>query len=149
MLSLVLFAVCVGLSSQQLPHGHELTQIVDQGFNFIDTDKNGILSLQELSTIAGAEDFDGDGQVTFDEYMKFTNQTAEVARPMFNAYDVDGDGLLPLNHMADYLHLMDKNGDGQVDLNEYEHYQVKLIQCVYSDHGHGSHGHATPCILQH
>ncbi|KAL4219201.1 calcium-dependent protein kinase [Mactra antiquata] len=149
MLSLVLFAVCVGLSSQQMPHGHELTQLVDQGFNFMDTDKNGILSLEELSTASAAEDLDGDGQISFAEYMKYTNQTDAVARPMFNAYDTDGDGMLPLDHMGEYLTLMDKNGDRHVDKNEYEHYTVKLIQCIYSDHGHGSHGHAASCVTQH
>ncbi|KAL4230337.1 hypothetical protein ACF0H5_010720 [Mactra antiquata] len=149
MLSIVLFAICVGLSSQQLPHGHELTQMVDYGFSLTDTDKNGIISLQELSTAYSIGDFDGDGQISFAEYMKVTNQTEAMARPMFNAYDTDGDGMLPLDHMAEYLHLMDKNGDGRVDKNEYEHYTVKLIQCVYSDHGHGSHGHAASCVTQH
>ncbi|KAL4219195.1 hypothetical protein ACF0H5_021777 [Mactra antiquata] len=149
MLSLVLFAVCVGLSSQQLPNGHELTQLVDQGFHEMDTDKNGILTEQELGTAYSAVDFNGDGQISFAEYTKYTNQTDAVARPMFNAYDTDADGMLPLDHMADYLHLMDKNDNGVVDIHEYEHYTVKLVQCVYSDHGHGSHGHAASCVTQH
>ncbi|KAL4219447.1 hypothetical protein ACF0H5_022026 [Mactra antiquata] len=150
MLSIILFAACVGLSSQQsfsTVHGEDLRKMVDLAFSRVDTNNDGILSIQEIGSVAAMEDANHDGFVNLEEYVKFTHQSQAVATPMFYAYDFDNDGLLPTNHMSEFLHLLDADGNGEVHMDEFEHYQMKLINCVYSDHGFG-YGAAKPCVMQ-
>lgn len=45
-----------------------------------------------------------------DEYQKFTNISIDLAEPIFNAYDSDGDGVISNNFLTHYLDLMDTNG---------------------------------------
>ncbi|KAL4237696.1 hypothetical protein ACF0H5_002411 [Mactra antiquata] len=150
MLSIILISVFIGLGSAQtvhLPHGHDLQVIIDHGFDRIDTDGNGVLSLAEVSSVASSEDADGDGHITLQEFISFSNRSEEVTTKIFHAYDLDGDGLLPTDHMTAYLDLLDHNNDDIVTKTEFEHFQTKLLQCLFSEHGHtGSHGHAVPCL---
>ncbi|KAL4219202.1 hypothetical protein ACF0H5_021784 [Mactra antiquata] len=153
MLSIILISVCIGLGSAQtltLPHGHELQQIIDHGFDRIDTDGDGVLSPAEVSSVASSEDADGDGHITLQEFINFNNRSDEIATKIFHAYDTDGDGFLPTDHMTVYLHLLDHNDNGIVTKLEFEHFQTKFLQCLFSEHGHtGSHGHFETCLHQY
>ncbi|KAL4219340.1 hypothetical protein ACF0H5_021920 [Mactra antiquata] len=150
MLSLIVLTICFGLSQQQveLPHGHDLQVLIDSGFRAIDTNHDGLLSLDELTKIAVAEDTNGDGMISLQEYANFGGSSIDTVRPVFNAYDLDGDGLLPTDHMIDYLYMLDGNHDGRVTMKEYENYSFKFLNCAYGHHNGNftEHGHAANCL---
>ncbi|XP_060593586.1 uncharacterized protein LOC132748063 isoform X2 [Ruditapes philippinarum] len=144
MLSFIILSVCIAVcnSASQFPHGHELHVLVENGFNAMDTDKNGELSLQELSQVYYNEDLNHDGKLTLAEYAAYWKTTPEALAPIFNVWDSDRDGYVQASHLTAFGHLLDPNGDGIVTKHEYEHYMTGFLECVYA---HGQHGHGPNC----
>ncbi|XP_053380344.1 insoluble matrix shell protein 5-like [Mercenaria mercenaria] len=145
MLTVAIVSACIALCSSatwQIPHGHDLKVIVDNGFKAFDTNHDGVLSFQELEIVYQKEDLNHDGNLTLAEYASYWHTTQDVLAPIYNVWDKDGDGYVQPDHMLDYKHLLDPNGDGTVSLHEYEHYMTGFLECVY---GHGEHGHGHNC----
>ncbi|XP_060593585.1 uncharacterized protein LOC132748063 isoform X1 [Ruditapes philippinarum] len=144
MLSFIILSVCIAVcnSAFQLPHGHELHVLVENGFNAMDTDKNGELSTQELTKIYDNEDLNHDGNLTLAEYAAYWQTTPDVLSPIFNVWDTDRDGYVQASHLAAFGHLLDPNGDGIVTKHEYVHYMTGFLECAYA---HGQHGHGPNC----
>ncbi|KAK3608675.1 hypothetical protein CHS0354_003903, partial [Potamilus streckersoni] len=95
-----------------LPHGHQLTDLVDRGFQRYDTNHDGLLELSELIAISMKEDINGDGNITKLEFETALNNVGNtgVADTIFDHYDTDKDGILQTNHIQRLYHLMDNNG---------------------------------------
>ncbi|XP_060593583.1 uncharacterized protein LOC132748061 [Ruditapes philippinarum] len=145
MLSFIILSVFIALcnSAYQLPHGHELHVLVDNGFNALDKDKDGVISAIEFGSISfDKEDLNHDGNLTLAEYAAFWNTTPEAVMPLFNVWDTDKDGYVESNHLSIVGHLLDPNGDGIITKHEYEHYMTGFLECVYA---HGQHGHGPNC----
>ncbi|XP_053381406.1 uncharacterized protein LOC128549124 [Mercenaria mercenaria] len=145
MLAVAVVFVCIALcnsATYQIPHGHDLKVLVDNGFRAYDTNGDGHLTFQELGNIFYKEDLNHDGILSLAEYATYFQTTEDVLAPIFNVWDKDGDGYVSADHLAAFAHLFDPNGDGIVTLHEYEHYMTGFLECVY---GHGEHGHGHNC----
>ncbi|KAL3870538.1 hypothetical protein ACJMK2_038591 [Sinanodonta woodiana] len=134
------FVVAVlGQNTVSLPHGHKLTDIVDKGFQYLDTNHDGVLQLDEANRVFHLEDANGDGVLTLAEFVTFMNAYGGtgLAETIFNHYDTDRDGRLNGDHMNQYLMMMDTNHDGMVTRHEYDMYETHLLTSLF---GHQNHG---------
>ena len=100
------------------------------------------LSEEEIERLIREIDYDGDGEVDFDEFMvlmvKTLNQSAKAEEELimvFNDFDKDGDGSVcdkdlyaALHEMGyditqdeaqDMIHFFDKDGDGDINFAEF------------------------------
>lgn len=55
--------------------------------------------------------FADDGNITLAEYMQFFQTPIEVAKPIFDVYDYDGDGVIPVTDPQAYFDQIDANGN--------------------------------------
>ncbi|XP_052788075.1 uncharacterized protein LOC128222931 [Mya arenaria] len=125
-----------------LPSHHQLVELVDQGIKLLDANHDGIIQMSEMERGWQYEDLNNDTMVSIDEYIKTFHLDPAVAQKYFDVYDTDKDGLLPHNFLFQFMHLVDKNHDGQVTDTEYLHYSISLAECLF---GHGTHGHSANC----
>lgn len=105
--------------------------ITKRWFDRTDLDKNGVLTLEEISSGRDKQlrrvDINGDGYISLDEYRyglpaDRPNQ-AEWLEAQFAQMDLDEDGVVSTDEYLGYgyqlIAICDRDGDGMVSLDEY------------------------------
>ncbi|WAR10889.1 hypothetical protein MAR_035965 [Mya arenaria] len=142
-MKLLLFLCLLGVTfaaqpTCEIPHGHDLTQLVDGGFARMDTQpKDDKVTTLEYDMIIQLDDKNNDSCVSFAEYHNPETQALylEVNQKMYQHFNPDGDDCLDVDEMNAQFGKIDKDGDGLVDKHEYEQYYTNLLKHLYPCHG--------------
>ncbi|XP_052236132.1 uncharacterized protein LOC127847936 isoform X5 [Dreissena polymorpha] len=123
-----------------LPHGHQLTVMVDGGFARMDNmPQDGKITTAEFDYIITLDDKNNDTCVSFAEYHNAETQALffEINQKMYSHFDPDNDDCLDIDEMNAEFHKIDKNADGLLEKPEFEHYYTTILRQLFPCHGHG------------
>uniref|UniRef100_K1QJN5 EF-hand domain-containing protein n=1 Tax=Magallana gigas TaxID=29159 RepID=K1QJN5_MAGGI len=109
----LIFTIAISFVFAQ--HHHDIAQIVDTAFLRLDLHpKDGLLEMNELTTIFTQRDTDGNGKLSYVEFTAHAHDNP-MRHDLFNYFDTNKDGFLTKEEMVDNnYHAMDHNGDNQV-----------------------------------
>ncbi|XP_052236143.1 uncharacterized protein LOC127847936 isoform X15 [Dreissena polymorpha] len=96
-----------------LPHGHQLTVMVDGGFARMDNmPQDGKITTAEFDYIITLDDKNNDTCVSFAEYHNAETQALffEINQKMYSHFDPDNDDCLDIDEMNAEFHKIDKIG---------------------------------------
>merc|ERR1712179_96261 len=123
----------------QLPHGHKLVDLVDDGFARLDTmPQDDMITTQEFDYIVDLDDKNNDSCVSFAEFHNQETQElfVEINQKMYSHFDPDNDDCLDVDEMNAEFHKIDRDTNGLLDKHEYEHYYTTLLKHLFPCHGH-------------
>eukprot|EP00105_Crassostrea_gigas_P011554 XP_011427278.1 PREDICTED: calcium-dependent protein kinase 22 [Crassostrea gigas] len=132
----LIFTIAISFVFAQ--HHHDIAQIVDTAFLRLDLHpKDGLLEMNELTTIFTQRDTDGNGKLSYVEFTAHAHDNP-MRHDLFNYFDTNKDGFLTKEEMVDNnYHAMDHNGDNQVSRTDFDHYYTNIIHHLLQQQQHG------------
>ncbi|XP_045202120.1 uncharacterized protein LOC123555586 [Mercenaria mercenaria] len=110
----------------------EFNKHLNRDFHDMDQDKNGTVELVEMENRIQRQDYNKDGCVSFNEFMKLrVDDSLKFVWVVFNHFDHNNDGCLEIQDQIDEFHEIDVNPkDGAVTIPELDAYYDKLFQKI-------------------
>ncbi|XP_059162574.1 calcineurin subunit B type 2-like [Physella acuta] len=133
----ILYALLVCLPALTLAqqfHLYPYDQTAATGFTHVDFNHDGVFDRNELDHIFRDIDTNRDGSVSFHEYTESVNvhghdpHTTHVLHAMFDAYDVNNDGVVNHHDYDLFFSLADGNADNLLERNEFIHYVATIFE---------------------
>jgi len=109
--------------------------MVEQLFTSADTNGNGHFDVEDVGSLFGTYDNDGNGLVSRDEFvLRFSNHSsflAPVARGLFFDLDMDKNDNLDAGDVQLYYAKIDTSGDDRVTRPEFVNYFTQLFEVLF------------------
>ncbi|XP_046564036.1 calmodulin-4-like [Haliotis rubra] len=136
-ISLSLIAGALAAPTSPLPSSTaaaaQLTSFFKQIFNSLDDNKNGHIEVVEMYKAFDDDDTNKDHNLSMDEFTAGNTTQRKFLEAVFKSMDSDHDGYISRQVTTTIFKMLDKNGDGLIDLNEFIDQYSKILSLILQD----------------